>query len=67
VLLQKILQLVSGVRGPQVADPCYGRSIKLYLQNLEGRGVRIFNQNVTSVEGLSVEVGRPQLDMTFVK
>jgi hypothetical protein len=28
------------------------------LQNFEGRGVRIFDQNVTSVEGLSVEVSR---------
>ena len=50
VLLQKTLQLVLGARGPQVADPCYGRPIKLSLQNFEGHGMRIFSQNVTSVE-----------------
>ena len=58
VLLQKTLQLVLGARGPQVADPCYDRPIKLSLQNFEGHGVRIFNQNVTSLEGLSVGVSR---------
>ena len=66
MLLQKTSQLVLGVRSPQAADLAYVRSIKLSLQNFEGHGGRIFSENVTSVEDLSVEVSRNWIWRLFV-